>query len=173
MCCTFSCRCNESILYVVNSHKQHTKAFNVWTCLMWLSIPLLDPLTSSHWGHPYLYPVTLPASFLTAIVIGDSHPPFSITDIVIPPSLLVPSPSPSFCSSFGSCFIIIGVRLFRMLRNICGSSPAPISPSASSYKAQPSAINFSPSATIRCPLATVLTATIQIIILKHLSTLTT
>ena len=38
--CTFSCLCNKSKLYVVKSQKQHTKAFNVWTCLMWLSNPL-------------------------------------------------------------------------------------------------------------------------------------
>ena len=52
--CTFSCLCNESKLYIVKLQKQHTKAFNVWTCLMWLSNPLFETLTTLHWGNLYL-----------------------------------------------------------------------------------------------------------------------
>ena len=73
--CTFSCLCRESKLYVVNSQKQHTKAFNVWTCLIWLSNSLFDTLTTSHWGHLYIINHMSPPSYCNiVVVIGDSGP---------------------------------------------------------------------------------------------------
>ena len=162
--CTFSCLCNESKLYVVKSQKQHTKAFNVWTCLMWLSNPLLETLTTSHWGHLYLYEIFPPPTILTWIVIEDSGPP-SLTGVIVIPLLPLASPSPSspFVNSssiFTTSFIIrVGVTLILMLFSNCGSLPIPACPTAFSNIAQPSAIIFSPSATIWCPIVTVLTAT--------------
>ena len=48
-------------IQIVSSEVTQRAHFNVWTCLMWLSNPLFETLTWSHWGHLYLY-VTFPSS---------------------------------------------------------------------------------------------------------------
>ena len=40
--CSLSCHWSESILYILNGQKEHTRAFFVWTACMWESIPILE-----------------------------------------------------------------------------------------------------------------------------------
>ena len=54
--CSFSCRCRESILYVLNAQKEHTRAFFVWTARIWESIPILEHVgVMSQFPHLYIF----------------------------------------------------------------------------------------------------------------------
>ena len=60
--CSFSCRCKESMLYVLKGQKEHTRAFFVWTARIWESIPILERVgVMSQFPHLYIFvfPATL------------------------------------------------------------------------------------------------------------------
>ena len=115
--CSLSCHWSESILYILNGQKEHTRAFFVWTACMWESIPILERLgVMLHFPHLYIF--ILPP---TLMWMG-----FSIN------SPEVPGVDPTACSfsstsSLVSIFMEVGVgvgvvAIFRYLRS-CGSSP--------------------------------------------------
>ena len=53
--CSFLCCCRESMLYMLNAQKEHTRAFFVWTAWMWESIPILEHVgVMSQFPHLYI-----------------------------------------------------------------------------------------------------------------------
>ena len=110
--CSLSCHWSESILYILNGQKEHTRAFFVWTACMWESIPILERLgVMSQFPHLYIF-ILSP----TLMWMG-----FSINSPEVPGVLV------SSASSLASIFMGVGVgvgvvAIFRYLRS-CGSSP--------------------------------------------------
>ena len=139
---SLSCHWSESILYVLNGQKEHTRAFFVWTAWMWESIPILEHLGVMS-QFPHLYIVVLPP---TLMWMG-----FSINCPEVPGVDSAPT-SISSASSLGSILVgvVVGVgvvAIFRYLRN-CGSSPTPTSEQVSSKDFHPFYTNWWPRATV-------------------------
>ena len=133
--CSLSCHWSESILYVLNGQKEHTRAFFVWTARMWESIPILERL-GVMLQFPHLYIFVLPP---TLMWMG-----FSINCPEVPGVDSTPA-SISSASSLGSIFVGVAVgvgavAIFRYLRS-CGSSPTPTSEQVSSKDFHPSYTN--------------------------------
>ena len=83
--CSFSCRWSESILYVLNGQKEHTRAFFVWTAWMWESIPILERLgVMSQFPHLYIF-------ILPPHLCGWA---FQQTPLMCQELMLLPPPSP-------------------------------------------------------------------------------
>ena len=98
--CSLSCHWSESILYVLNGQKEHTRAFFVWTAWMWESIPILDCL-GVMLQFPHLYIFVLPP---TLMWMG-----FSINSAEVPGVDSAPAPaSISSASSLASIFVGVG-----------------------------------------------------------------
>ena len=134
--CSLSCYWSESILYILNGQKEHTRAFFVWTACMWDSIPILE-----HFGvmlqFPHLYIFVLPPW------IG-----FSINSPEVPGVDAAASSFSSLTSIFMGVGVGVGVvAIFRYLRS-CGSSPTPTSEQVSSKDFHPSYTNWWPRATV-------------------------
>ena len=135
--CSFLCRYRESMLYLLNAQKEHTRAFFVWTAQIWESIPILE-----HVGvisqFPHLYIFVLPP---TLMWMG-----FSMNSLILGRSaevVAVASTSISSClvSNLVGIGVGMGVVAILMYLSSCGSSPAPTSLHVSSNATHPSATN--------------------------------
>ena len=141
--CSLSCCWSESILYVLNGQKEHTRAFFVWTAWMWEFIPILERLGVMS-QFPHLHSFVLPP---TLMWVGLS---INCSEV---PGVDSAATSTSSSSSLGSiCMgVVVGVgvvAVFRYLRS-CGSSPTLTSEQVSSKDFHPSYTNWWPRATVR------------------------
>ena len=138
--CSFSCRCRESILYVLNAQKEHTRAFFVWTAWIWESIPILERVGVMS-QFPHLYIFVLPP---TLMWMG-----FSMNSPILGGSADVVA-STSISSSLVSNLVGVGVGVVVEVGVVavltylssCGNSPAPTSLHVCSNAAHPSATNW-------------------------------
>ena len=136
--CSFSCRCRESMLYVLNAQKEHTRAFFVWTARICKSIPILERVgVMSQFPHLYIF-VRPP----TLMWIG-----FSMNPLIFSGSAEVVAVASSSVSSslvLNLVGVEVGVRVVAVLMYLSswGSSPAPTSLHVFSKAAHPSATNW-------------------------------
>ena len=130
--CSFSCRCRESMLYVLNAQKEHTRAFFVWTARICESIPILERVgVMSQFPHLYIF-VRPP----TLMWIGFSMNPAEV--IAVASS----SVSSSLVSNLVGVEVGVGVVAVLTYLSSWGSSPAPTSLHVFSKAAHPSATNW-------------------------------
>ena len=130
--CSFSCHCNESILYVLKEQKEHTRAFFVWTARIWESIPILERVGVMS-QFPHLYIFVLPP---TLMWMGFSIIPLEVVAVVAVGS------SSLIVSNLVGVGVGVGVVAVLTYLSSWGSSPAPTSLHVFSKAAQPSATNW-------------------------------
>ena len=136
--CSFLCHCRESMLYVLNAQKEHTRAFFVWTARIWESIPILERVgVMSQFPHLYilvLSPTLMWMGFsMNSPILGGSAEVIAVVSTSI---------SSSFVSNFVGVGVGVGVVAILMYISNCGSSPAPTSLHVCSNAAHPSATNW-------------------------------
>ena len=136
--CSFSCRCRESMLYVLNAQKEHTRAFFVWTARICESIPILEHVgVMSQFPHLYIF-VRPP----TLMWIGFSMIPLIFGRSAEVVAVASSSVSSSLVSNLVGVEVGVGVVAVLTYLSSWGSSPAPTSLHVFSKAAYPSATNW-------------------------------
>ena len=138
--CSFSCHCRESMLYVLNAQKEHTRAFFVWTARIWESIPILERVgVMSQFPHLYIFvfpPTLMWMGFsMNSPILGGSAEVIAVASTSI---------HTSSCLVLNLVGVGVGVGVVAVLTYLssCGSSPAPTSLHVPSDAAHPSATNW-------------------------------